>query len=71
MLHTSGHFSYEVLRASGGDSSAVHRPRLPLGVPGGRYRSVAKRVHSYTTVGFVLAIVAAVLCEVKRQPLPF
>ena len=34
-------------------------------------RSVAKRVHSYTTVGFVLAIVAAVLCEVKRQPLPF
>ena len=41
MLHTSGHFSYEVLRASRRDSSAVHCPALPYivgrWVPGGPF----------------------------------
>jgi hypothetical protein len=43
-------------------------PRATVGVPGGRYRSVAERVLSHTAVGFVLAILVAVLCELTHQP---
>jgi hypothetical protein len=59
MLHTSGLF----LKRFSAPLVGIHRqfiaPRYRR-VPGGRYRSVAERVLSYTAVGFVLAILVAV-----------
>jgi hypothetical protein len=59
MLHTSAHF----LKRFSAPLVGIHGsslPRATVGVPGGRCRSVAERVLSYTAVGFVLAILVAV-----------